>query len=367
MSRTTPPRPVDIASIFPELAPLARQAVRLHPRAGRPTVHDSSVGGPLLWPADEEWPTCAKEHHNGNPPVSLDDIRQRRALLEAAWLRPREPREHLLNPDERAYFAKLQAGHPAHTEPNALLPVAQLYLRDVPGLAGPEEADLLQVLWCPLDHHNELPAARLVWRNAASVGKLLTDPPEPADVEHYGNYVPEPCVLHPEVVTEYPAPHELPEELADRLYAWGEEQEEDTKYPAPHNHPDELADRLYNMGEEQEEDSEEGLGGTYYQYELSVAPGWKVGGWGPWNFSDPRPMHCDTCNAPYKLLLTIDSGEGNGQNDSWTPTKDFEEPSGPTGLRGPADAPMVKIGRGYSMQIYVCPTSFDHPHLEVMQ
>jgi hypothetical protein len=187
-----------------------------------------------------------------------------------------------------------------------------------------------------------------LWELGVRVGRagrraaaLLTDPPEPADVEHYGNYVPEPCVLHPEVVTEYPAPHELPEELADRLYAWGEEQEE--------------------------EDSEEGPRGTYYQYELSVAPGWKVGGWGPWNFCDPKPMHCDTCNAQYKPLLTIDSGEGNGGNDSWTPLPDLEEPSGPTGLRSPANTPMVKIGRGYSMQVHVCPTSFDHPHLEVIQ
>ncbi|MEV6192805.1 hypothetical protein AB0M19_10385 [Streptomyces sp. NPDC051920] len=353
MSRTTPPRPVDIASIFPELAPLARQAVRLHPRTGLPSVHDSSVGGPLLWPADEEWPTCAKEHDNAHPPVSLGDIRQMRALLDAAWLRPRDPREWLLNPDERAYFAKLRAGHPAHTEPNALLPVSQLYLRDVPGLAGPGGADLLQVLWCPLDHHNGLPAARLVWRNAASVGTLLTDPPEPADVEHYGNYVPEPCVLHPEVVTEYPAPYDLPADLADRLYAWGEEQEEDIEDPAP--------------GGEEDEDPDDGLGGTYYQYELSVAPGWKIGGWGSLDFWDPGPKHCDTCNARYKPLFTVDSGEGGGQNESWTPLEDLEKPSGPIGLSTPANAPLVKVGRGYSMQIYVCPTSFDHPHLEVIQ
>ncbi|MFC6598135.1 hypothetical protein [Kitasatospora paranensis] len=340
MSRTTPPRPVDIASIFPELAPLARQAVRLHPRAGRPTVHDSSVGGPLLWPANEVWPACTKEHYNHKLPVSLDDVRQMRALLEAAWLRPREPREDLLDPDQRAYLDKLKAGHPAHTEPNALLPVAQLYLRDIPGLSGPEGSDLLQVLWCPLDHDEALPAAHLVWRNAASVGTLLTDPPEPADVEHYGDYVPEPCVLHPEVVTEYPAPLELPKELADRLHNWGEEQEEE---------------------------SEEGPGGAYYQYELSVAPGWKVGGWGPWSFRDPSPMHCRSCNTPYKPLFTVDSGEWDGGSGSWIPLEDREEPSGPTGLRRPSDPPMVQIGRGYNMQIYVCPTSFDHPHLEVMQ
>ncbi|MFD7079303.1 hypothetical protein ACFWAK_04255, partial [Streptomyces sp. NPDC059918] len=45
MSRTTPPRPVDVTAAFPQLAPLARPAIRLHPRPGSPTPHDSSVGG----------------------------------------------------------------------------------------------------------------------------------------------------------------------------------------------------------------------------------------------------------------------------------------------------------------------------------
>ncbi|MEU6239117.1 hypothetical protein [Kitasatospora sp. NPDC047058] len=59
------------------------------------------------------------------------------------------------------------------------------------------------MLWCPLHHDGEAPpAARLVRRNAAGVGEQATDPPEPADVEHYGHYVPEPRVLHLEVVTE---------------------------------------------------------------------------------------------------------------------------------------------------------------------
>ena len=46
--RTTPPRPFDVTALFPQLAPPARTATRLHPRPGSPTVHDSSVGGPLL-------------------------------------------------------------------------------------------------------------------------------------------------------------------------------------------------------------------------------------------------------------------------------------------------------------------------------
>ncbi|MFE4207837.1 hypothetical protein ACFRUQ_20040, partial [Streptomyces goshikiensis] len=45
MRRTTPPRPFDVTAVFPDLAPLARPAIRLHPRPGSPASHDSSVGG----------------------------------------------------------------------------------------------------------------------------------------------------------------------------------------------------------------------------------------------------------------------------------------------------------------------------------
>ncbi|MEY2231333.1 hypothetical protein [Streptomyces sp. BF23-19] len=61
MTRTTPPRPFDVASVFPELAGMSRTATRLHPRPGAPTVHESSVGGPLLWPAVGE-PLLTLDH-----------------------------------------------------------------------------------------------------------------------------------------------------------------------------------------------------------------------------------------------------------------------------------------------------------------
>ena len=343
MARTTPPRPIDVAAVFPELGSLARQAVRLHPRPGLPTIHESSVGGPLLWPVDEEWPTCSDEHGHWNLPVSLDDVRQYRDLLEAAWLRRGSSQEDFLTAEQRAYIGKLEEGHPPHNEPNPLLPVVQLYLRDVPGLSSPEGADLLQVLWCPLDHDEGMPTARLIWRNSSDVHEVLTKPPAPLDVDHYGNYVPEPCVLHPEVVTEYPAPLELPDELAERLGSWG--RNEWAKL-----HP--------------EDDDDEGS--AYYQYEHSVAPGWKVGGWGPWSFRDPWPMNCETCGSEYRPLLTIDSGEWDGGSGSWIPLEDRDHP-GPVGIRRPWNPPMIEIGRGYNMQIYICPTSFDHPHLENMQ
>jgi len=77
---TTPPRPFDVTALFPQLAPLARTATRLHPRPGSPTVHDSSVGGPLLWPADEPWQYC-EEPHDRRAALRInspDDIRLQR-------------------------------------------------------------------------------------------------------------------------------------------------------------------------------------------------------------------------------------------------------------------------------------------------
>ncbi|MFG2133160.1 hypothetical protein ACGFNV_36040 [Streptomyces sp. NPDC048751] len=74
------------------------------------------------------------------------------------------------------------------------LPVAQLYLRDIPLLRPPGQADLLQVLWCPYDHDPDYkPSTALFWRSAAEVVDILATPPEPYEVNCEG-YVPEPCV-----------------------------------------------------------------------------------------------------------------------------------------------------------------------------
>lgn len=64
--RTTPPRLLDVTALFPRPAPPARTATRLRPRPGSPTSHDSSIGGPLLWPAgrrlrDPQEPSLTQE------------------------------------------------------------------------------------------------------------------------------------------------------------------------------------------------------------------------------------------------------------------------------------------------------------------
>lgn len=366
MTRTTPPRPVDIAAVFPELAPLARTTTRLHPRQGTPTPQDSSIGGPLLWPIDEPWPYCEGPHYPFSfPLITLANVRRLRAPLAAAYeplLRSRLAAAYVLpeRPDQFGPYtveeqimigniryglsrtAKEQAVIDGWTdEPIAMVPVAQLYTRDIPNLHPPEGCDLLQVLWCPFDHFDEaMPKAKLVWRSSSTVTTLLPEPPQPVAIQSEG-YVPEPCVLHPEQVIEYPAPLELDEELRERIEAWSEREKAGTE-----------AGSAYDGAES-----------AYYQFELSVAPGWKVGGWGPWSFRDAYPQMCDTCGTEMEPLLTIASGEWDGGSGRWIPFEDQALAADPSKGVGPG----VNIGRGYHMQIYRCPVSVDHPHAEWMQ
>ncbi|MFI6985885.1 hypothetical protein ACIBSV_45995 [Embleya sp. NPDC050154] len=326
MTRTTPPRPLDVTAVFPELTALARTTTRLHPRPGTPTVHESSVAGPLLWPADEPWPVCPDDHTSSyyRTLQSLDDVRRYRQLLDDAWARPQ------FTAEEHAELDRLRAGHPSDRVDPAvpLLPIAQLYARDTPGFNGPDGCDLLQVLWCPFEHGDEaLPGVQLRWRRADDVAALLTDPPAPFLVEH-DDYVPEACVVHPEQVREYPAPHELPGGLRERIRVW--------------------------------EDAE----GLVYQYELGVATGWKLGGWAPWSFRDPSPEICGVCDAVMQPFLYVDSSEWDG-NDSWRPLEDADEHQ--ADHRYPHMPTRVEIGRSYGMQIYTCPTSHDHPLSTVTQ
>ncbi|WP_369254532.1 hypothetical protein [Streptomyces sp. R35] len=98
--------------------------------------------------------------------------------------------------------------------------MAQLYLRDIPLLRPPGQADLLQVLWCPYDHDPDYkPATAVFWRSAATVVDVLATPPEPYEA-NYPGYVPEPCLLAPEAITEYPNSLDLSPEMRLAVGDW---------------------------------------------------------------------------------------------------------------------------------------------------
>ncbi|MFF3411867.1 hypothetical protein ACFYW8_38070 [Streptomyces sp. NPDC002742] len=263
----------------------------------------------------------------------------------------------------------------------AMLPVAQLYLRDVPDLHTPEGADLLQVLWCPFDHPI-MPKTALFWRSAATVTDILTTPPEPPAMQFDG-YLPEPCLLNPEQVTEYPDHLELSKELQEQLGNWSVWQAADTEVDSAYaSYPQE-----------------------FYDSELAGAPGWKVGGWPRWGATDPAPRLCPACGSDMDALLTVATFEGD-DDSSWLPNEVCEDRehtgassshTGPEGQavidffraqgievhdRGsvPRDARVaplgtnpaprqptaVQIGSGYDQQLYVCPAAPEHPHSELM-
>ncbi|MDT0407479.1 MULTISPECIES: hypothetical protein [Streptomyces] len=344
MRFTTPPRPLDVTALSHRLAPLARTATRLHPRPGSPTAHDSSIGGPLLWPADEPWPYCAGPHPQEEAdgvPHSPEDIRELRrvhAMAEARLLRDHHAPARL--PEEQAFYERYAAGRPWCEGPVPLLPVAQLYARDVPLPARPAGTDLLQALWCPYGHGASEPRTALFWRSAATVTDVLDAPPEPTVVEEDG-YLPRPCVLAPEEITEYPGLRQLDQEtqaeLADesRWQAAGARWDEDGALD-PHE---------------------------YWSGRLSTAPGWKTGGWTTWDLTDPEPRPCPACGTEQIPLLTIASSEWDDATEGWRPAEDPahdrpDDPSEPT---------LVDIRGGYTLQLHVCPASPDHPHLQIME
>ncbi|MFE9391994.1 hypothetical protein [Streptomyces sp. NPDC006784] len=339
MTRTTPRRPADVEALFPELARYRRTATRLHPRPGTPGVRDSSVGGPLLWPAAEPWPMCI-EPHKRRSGERVRDVRLRRRILAEAWSRTPAPGERPGPTDEeRAVLDTLKRGRHApwlgRTDPIPMAAVAQLYRRDIPDLVGgPADCDLLQVFWCPFDAHGggHDMSLHLRWRRSADVRQVREEQPEPVVVGHDG-YVPEPCVLHPERVVEYEYIEQLPDGLARRIAEW-EGPEDDWE-------PDTIT----------------------YESDLSIAPGWKVGGFASWHTTGPATITCGPCGRALEPLLTVASSEWDGGTGSWTPLEDR-----PAADAMDANTPThVTVGRWGSLFILTCPAYPEHPHHLVIQ
>lgn len=331
---------------MPELAAYARTATRLHPRPGTPGVGNSSIGGPLLWPTEEPWPVCPADHATTHRHVANlrrpADERLSRRILSAAYGRTRRGQRLRIYKEERALLA--QADRPVPTSeldragPLPLLAVAQLYRRDVPGLPGPREADLVQVLWCPFSDHGgagdlDLGVVVVKWRRAAEVDvdRVLVDQPEPPVLES-GDFLPEPCVLHPEQILEYPGLDLLPDELQQRLRQWARD-----------------------------------AGEHAYGYDgLAIAPGWKVGGWtrgvGAWTWG--RPLVC-ACGELMELLLQVEGAEWGYDEDRgvypWRPVEDADGDGEFEVYPWETQPTMIMIGDAYRLWVFTCPASPDHP------
>lgn len=293
--RPLAPIPFDVESAFPELAGTAREATLLYPRAGQPGPGDSSIGGPLLWPAGEPWPMCAEPDH----------------------------------------YKPLAA--PVGPEPVAMVPVVQLYARDVPGLLFPAGTDLLQILWCPLVHEDDPCAAnpRLHWRSTAltTADAAAGQPPRPHTAEE--DYLPRPCTVSPTPAVEYPN-WDLPEGLGELL-----------------------GERFEALHEEH--------GFTYF--DVATTQQSKVGGYPGWT-QPPNWPDCAGCGTRMEHLLSVTATEpGMGR---WLPLDDRDprqDAASTPSWRAEADATAfdafghdMDLGDLGGMYFFVCRICPDTPY-----
>lgn len=311
------------------------------------------MAGPLLWPADEPWPVCTALHPKGTGHL-LADVRLRRRIQEDA--RGREYTED----EQRLLDGMTQGNHvpDLHDDaPSPLLAVAQLYAREVPDLVGPEGHDLLQVFWCPFEVHGDHRTIDVVlkWRRSADVGAVLIPQPEPP-VAGRGECVPTMCVVHPEQVVEHEYIGLLDEELHEEIDAWEEglldEEEEDDGSSSPGSYATYEEYEAAMAAARAEEPKE-----IDYMSDLSIAPGWKVGGFASWRLTDPAPVDCGVCGAAMTPLLTVDMWECDGASRSWLPIEDRDSGHDPHATN-PTD---VYLGRGL-MRVHTCPADPGHPH-----
>ncbi|MEW2411675.1 hypothetical protein [Streptomyces griseoviridis] len=313
----------DLVSALPELAGLVRAAVLLRPEPGAPGVLDSSVGGPLLWPAAEPWPLCREAHVvEVREKVSDEDRatleRIDRAVRERRRARPE--RAYETTAEEAAVVRRVMNGAGSldriswETVRTALdtsgpgvpmVPLLQLRRAQAPAADWPDGADLLQVLWCPNDHsdlpHQSAyhgPAVEIRHRAASEVRPedVLAAPPRPHRAEDA--YLPTPCVLAPLPVADLPDQDGLPAGLAERARRWAEER------------------------------------GAAYRRDLSCLPGWKLGGWPGRHLTGGEPLDCGSCATRLRLLLTVPSSN---------------------------DGPDLSVGRFGELRLFSCPEDGRHP------
>lgn len=217
------------------------------------------MGGEILWPADEQWPSCD---------------------------------EHQL----------------------PLVPVVQIRKDDVPELGFVGKSDLFQLLWCPTFHSDSPgPRTQTFWRTSGDVVSIAPTPVHPGTFESSVGevdawYLPQACRVDPERVTELPPASELDPELVEEIDEWLLGHLERWWAEGIVDEPTaELVERF------------EGHPPSLYGGHFSVAPGTKVGGYVNWLQYPSRPA-CKRGHHMEHLLSVMNYESDPGDWLRWLPT-----------------------------------------------
>ncbi|REK89392.1 hypothetical protein DY245_16235 [Streptomyces inhibens] len=218
-----------------------------------------------------------------------------------------------------------------------MVPVVQLFARDVPRLEFPAGKDVLQLVWCPLIHPEDPAGAalpRLYWRNETETetvaAGLLRDIPEPGEGEYEEDFMPRPCTVSPTPAVEYPK-WDLPEELRQALLP-----------------------RLREL--------EERFG--YWYSEVASALQNKVGGYPAWT----QPPNWPHCARGHRMehLLSVTGEPGYGR---WLPLDEHRPGDTQPLWQSPADpavldtlGPDMDMGDAGGIYIFLCCQCPDLPY-----
>jgi hypothetical protein len=321
--RTRPPQQ-PIAARFPNLLPLRRVAVRLHPHRVAVSLPPSAskIGGSILWPEEEPWPICTAREFAVEPVTPPDRVALTDLVTGISY------GETWVGPEDRR-----------HT--GIYLPVLQLRRADVPELPFPGDSDLFQLVWCSRLHEDDYqPRIRLHWRRERDITHPRTSFPRPITTTSDDATVATmsadylvplyECAVAPERILEYPSLTAL-EQMG----------------LIPHDASEDLWD-AQNRGE---------LGTAY--------GGTKVGGWPAWG-QEPVELVCprghemhyllsfETTEPIEDLIVPPEENERRRHGDA-REEEAYREPTG------------MAFGRNGFLYVFWCPHCPDHIARSAMQ
>ncbi|MFC7428768.1 hypothetical protein [Nocardia tengchongensis] len=218
-----------------------------------------------------------------------------------------------------------------------LIPLGQLFAADFPEITFPAGKDIAQLMWRGLADRNSI---EVIWQRSTDITGIQSPPTAELDEEFGSTITMSACILDPERISDLPYYEELPHNIREQLVRWRPEPED--------------TDEQHHHGARQHPPS------LYYQ--LSAAPGFKIGGSMNWSTSDMPDLICPDCKAPTSLLLQLDTYEWPPQqpDSPWRPLQDCQLVPGTPHYELACEPTGLTIGRAGRGGVFTCSVNPEH-------